>query len=163
MTLERPVVASNHTLHTGIPAYAFKNGILKNGILTRLVASFLLFCTTSSNVLCSKFCQIWETLSIFKVAGWTHNRCTIIKKTLLLAMASELLLWDLNCRFCSVAYPWHPNKLKMLLGSVTLFHTRTMYLQTGENTKWAQTFIWCLLLIFKVVYQDHLPQLFPFA
>ena len=83
-------MASNYTLHTGIPAYAFKNGILKNGILTKLVASFLLFCTTSSNALCSKFSQIWETLLIFKVAGWTHNRCTKIKKTLLLAMASEL-------------------------------------------------------------------------
>ena len=35
-------------------------------------------------------------------------------------------------------------------------YTRTLYLQTGENTKWAETFVWCLLLIFKVVYQDFL-------
>ena len=33
----------------------------------------------------------------------------------------------------------------------------------GKNTKWAETFVWCLLLIFKVVYQDHLSQLLPFA
>ena len=42
-------------------------------------------------------------------------------------------------------------------------YTRTMYLQTGKATKWAETFIWCLLLIFKVVYGDHLIQLFPFV
>ena len=29
--------------------------------------------------------------------------------------------------------------------------------------KEAETFVWCLLLIFKVVYRDHLTQLFPFA
>lgn len=34
--------------------------------------------------------------------------------------------------------------------------------QTGENTKYTETFIWCLLLIFKVVYQAHLTQLLPF-
>ena len=33
----------------------------------------------------------------------------------------------------------------------------------GKNTKWAKTFVWCLLLIFKVVYQDHFTQLLPFA
>ena len=32
----------------------------------------------------------------------------------------------------------------------------------GENTKWAETFIWCLLLIFTVVYKDPVTQL-PFA
>ena len=31
------------------------------------------------------------------------------------------------------------------------------------NLKWAETFAWCLLLIFKVVYRDHLTQLLPFA
>ena len=29
--------------------------------------------------------------------------------------------------------------------------------------KWAKTFTWCLLLNFKVVYRDHLTQLFPFT
>ena len=38
-----------------------------------------------------------------------------------------------------------------------------MYSQTGKNTKRAETFIWCLLLIFKVAYPDHLTQLLPFA
>ena len=42
-------------------------------------------------------------------------------------------------------------------------YTRTLYLQTGKNTKWAETFVWCLLLIFKVTYWDHLTQLLPFA
>ena len=43
---ERPAC----TLHTGIPAYTNRNRIL-----ARLVASFPLLFTTSSNVLCSKF------------------------------------------------------------------------------------------------------------
>ena len=34
--------------------------------------------------------------------------------------------------------------------------TRTQYSQTGKNMKWAETFVWCLLFIFKVVYWDHL-------
>ena len=42
-------------------------------------------------------------------------------------------------------------------------YTRTMYFQTEKNTKRAETFIWCLLLIFKVVYRGHLTQLLPFA
>ena len=42
-------------------------------------------------------------------------------------------------------------------------YTRTLYSQTGKNTKWAETFVWCLLLILKVVYRDHLTQLLPFA
>ena len=42
-------------------------------------------------------------------------------------------------------------------------YTRTLYSQTGKNTKWAETFVWCSLLIFKVVYRDHLTQLLPFV
>ena len=38
-----------------------------------------------------------------------------------------------------------------------------IYKNTGENTKRAETFVWRLLLIFKVVYWDHLTQLLPFA
>ena len=44
-----------------------------------------------------------------------------------------------------------------------VLYTRTLYLETGKNMKWAETFVWCLLLIFKVVYQDHLTQLLPFT
>ena len=32
----------------------------------------------------------------------------------------------------------------------------TVFAQTGKNIKWAETSVWCLLWIFKVVYQDHL-------
>ena len=42
-------------------------------------------------------------------------------------------------------------------------YTRTLYLQIGKNTKWAETFVWCLLLTFKVLYRDHFTQLLPFA
>ena len=42
-------------------------------------------------------------------------------------------------------------------------YTRTLYSHTGKNMKWAETFVWCLLLIFKIVYWDHLTQLLSFA
>ena len=42
-------------------------------------------------------------------------------------------------------------------------YTRTLYSQTGENTEWAEAFVWCLLLIFKVVYWDYLTQVLPFT
>ena len=42
-------------------------------------------------------------------------------------------------------------------------YTRTLCSQTGKNTKWAETFVWCLLWIFKIVYRDHLTQLHPFT
>ena len=42
-------------------------------------------------------------------------------------------------------------------------YARTLYSQTGKNMKWAETFVWCLLLIFKVVHRDHLTQLLLFA
>ena len=42
-------------------------------------------------------------------------------------------------------------------------YTRTLYSQPEKNMKWAETFVWCLLLFFKIVYQDHLTQLLPFA
>ena len=73
---DHPVVAGYQTLHTSISAYANRNGIL-----TRLVASFLLLFTTSGDVLCLEFSGVWETLWIFKVARWTHDRCTKINKS----------------------------------------------------------------------------------
>ena len=42
-----------------------------------------------------------------------------------------------------------------------IYNASSLYSQTGENTKRAETFVWCLL--FKVVYQDHATQLLPFA
>ena len=52
--------------------------------------------------------------------------------------------------FYAFIFVWK-NKTKKTLG-----YTRILYSQTGKNTNWAETFVWCLLLIFKVVYQDHL-------
>ena len=37
----------------------------------------------------------------------------------------------------------------------TVGYTRTIFLQTGKNTKWAETCILCLLFIFKAEYWDH--------
>ena len=34
-----------------------------------------------------------------------------------------------------------------------------MYSQTGKNVKQSESFIWCLLLIFNIVYRDHLTSL----
>ena len=41
--------------------------------------------------------------------------------------------------------------------------TVSVYSQTGKTTKWAETFIRCLLLIFKVAYQDPSTLFLPFA
>ena len=40
-------------------------------------------------------------------------------------------------------------------------HTRTLYSETGKIQSELKL-VWCLLLIFKVVYWDHLTQLLPF-
>ena len=47
----------------------------------RLVASFSLLFTTSRDVVCSKFGEVWETLWIFKVARWTRDRWPKINKS----------------------------------------------------------------------------------
>ena len=81
-------------LYTSISAYANRNRIL-----TRLVASFLLLFTTSGNVLCLKFGEIWETLWIFKVARWTRDRCPKINKTPTVSngiRASSFEIWTAN-------------------------------------------------------------------
>ena len=78
-------------IQTSSSAYANRNGIL-----TRLVASFPLLFTISGNVLCSKFGWIWETLWIFKVARWTRDRCTKINKSLTVSNgvgASSFEIW----------------------------------------------------------------------
>ena len=79
---------------------------------------------------------------------------------------------------CKVSYPPTPDiQMQTFLTWNFFFHafifcvkkskpvgyTRTLYLHTGENMKWAETFVCCLLLIFKVVYWDHLTQLLPLA
>ena len=189
-------------IQTSISAYANRNGIL-----TRLVASFPLLFTTSSDVLCSKFSWVWEMLWIFKVARWTRDRCMKINKSPTVSngvRSSSIEIWTANLaqsltmgtltnsrsfifgvsnwKFCSWLprrYPKtrHSNADLSDLGffwgflfsflcekkSKSVGYTSTLYLQTGKNTKWAETFVWCLLLIFKVVYRDHLTQLLPFT
>ena len=76
-TTDRLVVASQQTLHASISAYANRNWIL-----ARLLASFPRLITTSGDVVCLKFGEVWETL-------WTRARCMKIKAWLL-ALASEL-------------------------------------------------------------------------
>ena len=94
----------------------------------------------------------------------------------------SFIFGDSNWKFCNVSYPIGPQNLTFRCGhfwlGISFFYafyfflrkkskpvgyTRTLYSQTGGNTKWAETFVWCLLLIFKVVYQNHLTQLLPFA
>ena len=96
----------------------------------RLVASFPLLFTTSSDVVCLKFGGVWETLWIFKVARWTCDRCTEINKSPTVSIgvrASSFEIWtanlvqlltlgtvtnsrrfivgDSNWKFCKVGYP----------------------------------------------------------
>ena len=70
--------------------------------------SSLLLCTTSGNIFCSKFSGVWETLWIFKVARWTHDRCMKTKNKLLLAMASELHHLRFELQFLLRYLPWPP-------------------------------------------------------
>ena len=94
----------------------------------------------------------------------------------------NFIFGDSNWTFCKVGYPIGTLKPDIQIcrhfwlgifsvfvlflrekKSKTVGYTRTMYSQTGKNTNWAETFVWCLLFNFKVVYQDHLTQLLPFA
>ena len=52
----------------------------------------------------------------------------------------SFLIWD--CFFLNYAFIFSESK--------HVEYTKTMYSQTGKNTKWAETFIWCLLLIFNL-------------
>ena len=182
----------------GIPAYANRNRILE-----KLVASFHRLFTTSSDVLCSKFGGVWETLWVFKAARCTHDRCMKINKsptvsygvgtsffkiwtanlaqllTLGTLTNSQSLSLEIQTGYFAVGYPVGLLKLDIQMWTFQIWekknyafifewtkpkpvgYTRTTYSQTGENTKWAEIFIWCLLLIFEIVYWDHLTQLLP--
>ena len=110
---------------TSISAYANRNGIL-----ARLVASCLLLFYTAGDVLCSKFDWVWETLWIFQVVRWTHDRCRKINKSHTVSNgvgASSFKIWTANLaqsltvgtltnsrsfifgvsnwKFCKVGYP----------------------------------------------------------
>ena len=96
----------------------------------RLVALFPVLFTTSSDVLCSKFGEVWEMLWVFKVVRWTRNRCPKINKSSTVSNstgASSFEIWtanlaqsltvgtltnwqsfifgDSNWKFCKVGYP----------------------------------------------------------
>ena len=136
--------------------------------------------------------SVWETRWILKVARWTRVRCTKINKsqTGIGALSFEIwtanlavayrgqYLWSFKLEILQSKYPqtWHSDADISDLGfffiwfyfcvnffSKPVGYTRTLYSQMGKNKKWAETFVWCLLLIFKVVYQDHLTQLLPFT
>ena len=169
------------------------------------MASFPLLFTTSGDVVCLKFGEVWETLWIFKVARWTRDRWLKINKSPTFSNgvgASSFDIWTANLspsltvgtltnswsyifgnsnwKFCHgdnrrrPPKSWHSDADISDLGFFFLCfyflvkhkpvgYTRTLYSQTGKNTKCAETFVWCLLLIFKVVSWDHLTQLLPFA
>ena len=101
----------------------------------RLVASFLLLFTTSGDVVCSKFGEVWETLWIFKVARRTRDRWPKINKSPTVSNgvgASSFEIWTANLaqlftmgtlknswsfivgnsnwKFCKVSYPIGPPK-----------------------------------------------------
>ena len=123
--------------------------------------------TVSNGVLASSF-EIWTAnlAQSLTVAPLTNSQ--------------SFIFGDSNWKFCKVSDPVDTQKPDIQMrtfltwGKKLCFYflvkkskpvgyTRTLYSQTGENTKWAETFVWCLLLIFKGVYQDHLTQLRPFA
>ena len=165
-------------------------------------ASFPLLFTTSGDVVCSKFGEVWGTLWIFRVARWTKiNKSPTVSngvgalsfKIWTANLAQSLTVGTLtnsrsfmfghsNWKFCKVGYPIGSPKPNIQMQTfltwdffffMLLFfsgkksnpvgYTRTLFSQTGKNKKGAETFVWCWLLIFKVVYRDHLTQLLPFT
>ena len=130
-------------LHTGIPAYANRNGTL-----TRLVASFPQLFTTSGDVLFRTYRSSVESERCCEFSklqdGHTKNACKQTK-TLLLAKASELhplrseqQIW-LSCLPC--------------LGmTVTFFPTCPV----GKNCWQAQTDTAVSLWVSQAKYQFHL-------
>ena len=114
---------------------------------------------------------------------WTANLAQSLPMGTL-TNSQSFIFGDSNWKFCKVGYPIGPPKpdiqmqtfltwdlfiffLMLLFFSEKnqnlLLFKRTMYSQTGKNMKWAETFVWCLLSIFKVGYQGHLTQLLPFT
>ena len=167
-------------------AYAYRNRIL-----ARLVASFPLLFTTSGDVICLKFSEVWEMLWIFKVARWTHDRCLKINKSPTVSNdvgASFFEIWTANLtqsltvgtltnswsfKLEILPKTWHWDVDISDLGFLFLcFYFLVKNIKTCwiyKNTvfanleKCAETFVCCFLLIFKVVYRDHLTQLLPFT
>ena len=133
--------------------------------------------------------KINKSLSVSNGVGassfeiWTANLAQPLTMGTL-TNSRSFIFGDSNWKFCKVGYPVGPHKpdfqMRTFLTSDFFFffmllffsqkkkkklvgYTRTLYSLTGKKTKWAETFVWCLLLIFKVVYRDHLTQLLPFA
>ena len=123
-TAQKQLVSKCFHMHTGIPGYANRSGILM-----RFVASFPQLFTASGDTICLKFGGVWEMLWIFKVGRWTHNRCMKINKSTtvsngvgassfeiwtanlaqLLTLGTQTNLWsfifgDSNWKFCKVGY-----------------------------------------------------------
>ena len=93
-TTDRPVAAGQQTLHASILAYANRNWIL-----ARLVASFPLLITTSGDVVCLKFSEVWETMWIFQVVRWTRDIWPKINKSPTISNgigASSFEIWTAN-------------------------------------------------------------------
>ena len=121
-----------------LPPYANRDGIL-----ARLVTSFPLLFTISGDVLCLKFGGVWEMLWIFKVARWTHDRCTKINENPTVSSCirvSSFVIWTANLahsltmgtrtksrsfifgdsdwKFCKVSYPIGPRKTDIQMQTV---------------------------------------------
>ena len=111
---------------------------------------------------------------------WTANLAQLLTAGTL-TNSWSFVFGDSNWKFCKVSYPVgtpKPNiQMQTYLTWDFFFYafifewkkskpvgcTRTLYSQTRENMKWAEAFVWRLLLIFKVVSWDHLTQLLPFV
>ena len=111
---------------------------------------------------------------------WTANLVQSLTMGTL-TNSQSFIVGDSNWKFCKVGYPvgpqnphiqmqtlltWDLKKKKscfyfLVKKNQNLLDIQEHHSQTGKNTKWAETFVWCLLLIFKVIYQNHLTQLLP--
>ena len=112
---------------------------------------------------------------------WTANLAQSLTLGTL-TNSPSFIFGDSKWTFCKAGYPvgtlkpviqmqtfliWGEKKIMLLFlsekNSNLLKPDKNNVFANWENTKWAETFIWCLLLIFKVGYRDHLTQWLPFA
>ena len=124
----------------------------------RLVALFPLLFTTSGDVVCSKFGEVWEMLWIFKVAKWTCNRWPKINKSPTVSngvRASSFEIWtanlaqsltvgtltnsrsfifgDSNWKFCKVGYPVGPPKPDIQMRTFLTFLMLLFFSEKNQN------------------------------
>ena len=109
---------------------------------------------------------------------WTANLAQLLTVGTL-TNSQSFIFGDSNWKFCKVGYPVGPQKTDIQMWTFLTWnfcffyflvknkakpigYTRTMYLQTGKTTKWAETFLsgvyyWFLKLYTRIIWHSYFP------